>query len=211
MPVLPAQVKLQVPAQDQLPQLPNGCEVTSLSMLLTAAGRPVDKLELAAREPRDPTPVTYRPESRSSDLDQVVSWGNPNTGFVGNPAGSGFGIYHAPLSRLLNQYLPGRSLDLTGQPITALQNQLARGIPAVAWVTTTLQPVNDWVSWQSPTGPVRATRYEHAVLVVGYDATHVYINNPLTGEGSQPVNRDQFLGAWQQLGDQALSVTPAPS
>lgn len=30
----------------QNPELPNGCEVTSLSMVLTAAGYPVDKVEL---------------------------------------------------------------------------------------------------------------------------------------------------------------------
>lgn len=211
-PAPPTQLRLQVAAQSQLPQLPNGCEVTSLSMLLSAVGRPVDKLELAARQPRDSTPVTYRAGSSSRDLDQVVIWGNPDIGFVGDPAGSGYGIYHAPLTRLLNQYLPGRAADLTGQSIDALQIQLAHGLPTVAWVTTTLQPVNDWVSWQSPSGPVRATRYEHAVLVVGYDATNIYINNPLTGEASLQVPRDKFLAVWQQLGNQAVSVaTPSPS
>ena len=40
--VLPKQVLIKVPAQSQLPQLKNGCEVTTLSMLLAAVGHPIN-------------------------------------------------------------------------------------------------------------------------------------------------------------------------
>ena len=55
-------------------------------------------------------------------------------------------------------------------------------------------------------GPVRATPDEHAVLLVGYDANRVYVNDPLAGQARRPVARSVFRSSWQQLGGQALSV-----
>src|SRR6478672_6280503 len=49
----PRRSPLHVPAMSQLPELPNGCEATSLAMLLAAAHHPVSKLTLARLEPRD--------------------------------------------------------------------------------------------------------------------------------------------------------------
>lgn len=207
VPPLPDHVLLSVPAQNQLPSLPNGCEVTSLAMLLSAVGQNVDKLTLAQQQPIDPTPVTFRNAS-DGDLNDITRWGNPSVGFVGNVSGLGYGIYHGPLLRLLARYTPGRALDLTGVPEAALQRQLAAGMPVVAWVTVGFAPTSDWTVWQSPTGPVRATRNEHAVLIVGYDARHVYVNNPLTGERAVPIDRARFDATWAQLGQQAVSVAP---
>ena len=48
--------KLDVPALRQLPELYNGCEVTSLAMLLQASGSSVDKLTLAKQIKKDLTP-----------------------------------------------------------------------------------------------------------------------------------------------------------
>lgn len=201
-------VVLAVAAQSQLPELPNGCEDTSLAMLLPAVGHPVDRLELARTQPVDPTPVAWRPGSGDQPgLDAVTSWGNPNVGFVGNVDGRpGYGIYHGPLRQLLDQQLPGRALDLTGQPFTADLAQVDRGVPVVVWTTTTYTPTDDWVTWQSPTGPVRATSYEHAVLLVGHTQTSLLINDPLTGKAAVPVDPGRFEAAWRQLGAQALTV-----
>ncbi len=199
---LPVSVMLKVPPQDQLPEYKNGCEVTSLSMLLTAVGHPVSKEVLAQQMPKDPTPLVLGPHAT------VKSWGNPNVGFVGNISNFGYGIYHGPLSKLLNQILPGRAEDLTGKPFAADLAAVASGRPVVLWTTANFKPTQDWVTWQSPEGPVHATWEEHAILLVGYDASHLYVNNPLTGQAAQPVNRDDFLAAWRQLGEQALTVTP---
>ncbi len=204
---LPVRALLHVPAQNQLPALPNGCEVTSLSMLLTAVGHPVAKETLAAEQPTDPSRPAFAPSGDGdNDFHRVTRWGDPERGFVGDVDGFGYGIYHRPLATLLDRVLPGRARDLTGQPFTAVLRQVAAGIPVVVWDTSTFAPVHDWVTWQSPDGTVRATQYEHAVLVVGYDAGHVYVNNPLTGAAAQAVPRAAFEAAWRQLGGQALTV-----
>lgn len=202
---LPAKIILSVPAQDQLPQLPNGCEVTSLSMLFTAIGHPVNKTVLADEEPTDPTQLKLGPQH------QIEYWGNPNVGFVGNVRGYGYGIYHGPIVKLINKILPGHALDLTGQPFSNILTKVAEGLPVMVWTTSNFQPEppSQWITWNSPEGPVHATMWEHAVLVVGYDAHHIYINDPLDGTAAKAVDRSDFIAAWNQLGQQAVTILPA--
>ncbi|WP_274436579.1 C39 family peptidase [Alicyclobacillus sp. ALC3] len=200
---LPASVMLNVPPQNQNPQLPNGCEVTSLSMLFTAIGNPVSKMTLAAEQPYDSTP---RVESSTG---QIISWGNPNVGFVGSPYvwSDGFGIYHGPIIKLIDKILPGEGVDLTNQPFDEILSYVAKGVPVEAWVTATLKPTNKyWETWQTPEGPIRVNEQEHAVLIVGYNAKYIFINNPLTGQKDEPVKRANFLGAWNELGNQAVTI-----
>src|SRR5450759_1945348 len=146
---------LSVPTQSQLPDLPNGCEVTSLSMLLTAWGSPVDKDVLAREQPTDPTsPVFSGPPG---DFYSISRWGDPNTAFVGDVEGYGYGIYHAPLARLLNSKTQGHALDLTGRPFSEILARLRLGRPVVVWTTSTFAPTTLWVTWTTSTGPFRAT------------------------------------------------------
>jgi uncharacterized protein YvpB len=196
-------VKLSVPAQLQGPELYNGCEVTSLSMLLSAAGHPVDKMTLADSVKKDPTPATY------DSNNNITAWGDPNLGFVGDVTGGnpGYGVYHGPVTQLLNSILPGRAQDLTGCTFDQVLARVASGHPVIAWTTDTFTPTSSWTTWQGPNGPVKATFDEHVVLIVGYDATHVYLNDPLDGTASKAVNRQSFLAAWQQLGNQAVTYT----
>ena len=202
---LPVAALLNVRPQDQYPKLPNGCEVTSLSMLLSAVGHPVSYLTLAKEQPYDPT-------KRIVQNGKVVFWGNPNVGFVGSvyQAGLGYAIYHGPLVRFLDRILPGRALDLTGKPFADIERVVADGTPVVLWTTTTFQPTNEWGLWNSPKGPVRFTPLDHTVLMVGYDRTQVFINNPLNGAKAEAIPIRPFLESWNQLGDQAITVKPAP-
>ena len=197
-------ILLNVAPQSQEPQLPNGCEVTSLSMLLSAVGHPVSKMVLAREQPLDPT-------KRVEKNGRFVYWGDPNKGFVGSVYvwADGYGIYHGPLTHLLNSIVPGRALDLTGKPFNDILRVVASGTPVEAWTTTTFYPTSHWLTWQSPEGRIRATLYEHAVLIVGYNQNDIFINNPLNGEQAQAVNRKEFILAWRQLGRQAITVRPA--
>ena len=196
-------VLLNVPTQSQLPDLPNGCEVTSLSMLLTAGGTPVDKDVLAREQPTSLTPPVF--SGPAGDFYSISRWGNPNRAFVGNVDGYGYGIYHAPLARLLNKKTDGHALDLTGRSFSEILARLRLGTPVVVWTTSTFEPTTRWVTWTTPEGPVRATQLEHAVLLVGYTRDKLIVNNPLTGRREQ-VSPAPFIAAWQQMGRQALTL-----
>lgn len=201
-PVLPPSVLIDVAPLDQYPELPNGCEVTSLAMLLAYLGHPVNKEDLAHDEPSDPTKRVSKPDGTTT------YWGNPNVGFVGSPFQkyNGYGIYHGPMTKFLNQILPGQAVDLTGQPFSNIIQSVANGIPVVVWDTATFKPTNSWTSWNTPEGPIKITLQEHVVLVVGYNAKQLFVNNPLNGKKAQPVNRAEFIAAWKQLGEQAITV-----
>lgn len=207
---LPTYALIHVAGIDQYPQLPNGCEVTSLTMLMDAVGHPSSKMTLAQEMPKDPTQLVLSATTNSAGqvVHQVKFWGNPNIGFVGNvyEAGDGYGIYHGPMTRFLNKLLPGQAEDLTGSSFSAILRHVAAGIPVEVWTTTTFQPTTDWVTWQSPEGLVKATPLEHAVLLVGYGPGVLYVNNPLNGQAAQKIPEAPFLQSWHQLGNQAITV-----
>ncbi|WNQ13621.1 C39 family peptidase [Paenibacillus aurantius] len=201
-PAKPASALLEVPLIRQNPELPSGCEVTSLSMLLAYYGAKTDKLKLAAEMKRDTTELKRAPDGT------ILSWGNPNVGFVGEITGraKGFGIYHTALIELMRKYIPD-AVDLTGGSFEALEKQVASGSPVVVWTTIDyIVPEPDrWVVWDTSLGPIRTTFSEHAVVLVGYDEQNVYVNDPLSGKSSLPVNKAAFLETWEAMGKQALS------
>ena len=193
--------------QSQLPELPNGCEVTALSMLLDSVGVPVSKSTLAEEQPTDATqPQFGRPGGGFSSIQR---WGNPNRAFVGRVTGKyGYGIYHGPLRGLLDSKTAGRALDLSGHLFSDVLAQLRTGVPVLLWTTTTMRPPTSWVWWGTTDGPFRATREEHAVLLVGYSPSGLVIDDPLPGR-VRVVSARPFIAAWRALGRQALSVRPA--
>ena len=195
---------LPIPALDQLPDYYNGCEITSLAMLLRFIGRPASLAQLAASVVRDPEPLVLGQNGA------ILSWGNPNDGFVGSVSGRspGYGVYHGPIARLLDKYAPNQAVDLTGDSFAALLATVASGRPVIVWTTVNFQPPTQWLTWSTPQGPVRATMAEHAVLLVGYNQRYAFVNNPLTGERAQAVPLGEFHATWVEMGRQAVTVRP---
>lgn len=193
---------LDAPVIRQYPELPRGCEVTSLTMLFQYLGINKTKLELAAEMKRDTTPLKLNSNG------SIAYWGNPNTGFVGEvtAAGKGFGIYHSALFELMQQYVPTAE-DFTREPFEKLEQQLREGIPSVVWTTINYNVPDKWVVWDTPIGPIQTTFMEHAVLLVGFDEHNVYINDPLQAKSKIKVDKAQFIETWEAMGRQALSYT----
>lgn len=197
------QALLDVPLIKQMPELPRGCEVTSLSMLLQYAGVTADKMELAERIKRDPTAY----EKKNGQ----VYFGHPNEGFVGdmysfdNP---GLGVYHAPVKELAEQYLPGQIIDMTGGEFSRIEESISNGMPV--WIITNSQyktlPASEFKTWQTPSGEVDITYWEHSVVVTGYNADYVFFNDPLTGTKNKKVAKQDFIDAWIQMGRQTITL-----
>ncbi|WP_394842202.1 C39 family peptidase [Pendulispora brunnea] len=199
-----ASVLLDVPIIKQNPELPRGCEVTSLAMMLNYVGVDVGKMTLASK------------------IDKVPFWvvenqvhGNPNDGFVGDMydrSKFGYGAYHGPVKRLADTYLPGRIRDLTGNSFDSLlTDYVGKGRPV--WVVTNARFVkladSEFQTWRTTSGNIRITMEEHAVVITGFDANSVYINNPLVdvpaNGKNQRWNKQDFVAAWEQMGKQAIS------
>jgi uncharacterized protein YvpB len=191
-------VQLDVPLLNQLdpPALLLGCEVTALAMILQYNEIPVTKNDLADRLPV--VPIYY----------ENGLHGNPNEGFVGDVTGLdyGFCVYHGPIASLAAEYTHSdRVEDISGQDFTSVISALDRGFPVWVVTTTTFLPDDALEVWQTPTGPVNISYIMHSVVVVGYDADSLYINNPY-GQKDQKVDRQNFILAWEQMGKQAIYI-----
>ncbi|MBB5324425.1 uncharacterized protein YvpB [Anoxybacillus tepidamans] len=195
-------VLLDVPLIQQLPELPRGCEVTSLAMLLEDAGMQVDKVTLAKQVKKDPTLFQRR--------NGKVYFGNPHNGFVGDMYSlttPGLGVYHEPIEELAKQYLPHRIVNLTGSDFRELQKYLSNGSPIWIITNSTFRklPKSTFHEWNTPSGPIKITYYEHSVVITGYDNDYIYFNDPLTGEKNKKAPKADFLDAWVQMGRQAIT------
>ncbi|URM33750.1 C39 family peptidase [Cytobacillus firmus] len=196
---------IDAPAINQFPELPRGCEVTSLSMLLYHAGIQADKLTLAKEIKKNPEP--YRVE------DGKIYFGHPNEGFIGdmysfdNP---GLGVYHKPIQELAEKYMPGSIEDLTGSDFEDLKIHLSDGRPVWIIINTAYKQLSDdlFQTWHTPSGKIQITYKEHSVLLTGYDQEFMYFNDPLTGEKNKKAPINDFEKAWVQMGKQAITYIP---
>lgn len=176
------------------PRLYNGCEVTSLAMILKYNGYKTTKNELAKKIDR--VPLTYKNGLR----------GNPNEGFVGDiQNGPGLGVYHGPIYNLAEKYVGDQAIDLTGKSISTLYQYLSQGLPI--WVITTVnyKPVDNFKTWETPSGEIDVTYSLHSVVLTGFDKKHIYVNNPY-GLKNQKVKKEPFEKAWKQMGSQAIVI-----
>lgn len=191
-PAASSSVVLNAPLIAQKPQLANGCEVTSLTMMLQYAGIPADKMTLA------------------SQIKKVPPGQNPNDGFVGDMyryGHGGLGVYHGPVAALARQYLGNRVVDLTGSSFDSVIGQLNKNKPVwvINNVTFNTLPQSAFQTWYTTSGPVRVTTKMHAVLVTGYDSQYVYFNDPLAVIKNRKVAKTSFINGWEQMGRQAIS------
>lgn len=189
--------KLDVPLENQMPDLPNGCEVTSLSMLMNYYGIKVNKNELVENI-----------QHVDFFTDGGKYRGNPNQGFVGHMsiANAGWCVYNAPLYNVARKYTTHIE-NITGSDFLSLLKLVSNGHPVLIITTTTFNRVNDMQTWDTNTGKVNVTPSSHACVITGYSKPKkvVYVNNPY-GYKNQPVNWKNLQASYNQQGRQALYI-----
>ena len=189
--------KLNVPLENQMPDLPNGCEVTSLSMLMNYYGIKVSKNELAETI-----------QHVDSFTDGGKYRGNPHQGFVGHMtiANAGWCVYNEPLYNVARKYT-SHIENITGRDFLSLIKLVSNGHPVMIITTTTFNKVNNMQTWDTNTGKVNVTPSSHACVITGYSKPKkvVYVNNPY-GYKNQPVNWKNLQASYNQQGRQALYI-----
>lgn len=169
-------VILKVPLIKQLPELPTGCEVTSLSMALNFYGIKISKTVLA-------DVFLEKGEYRAADYRKV---------FVGDPREiKAYGCYSDVLVNCAEKFLETiktRSFDVinvTGCSMEALYGYVDMGYPVIVWTTNKMLPTFEGPSWiDADTGEtITWVGNEHCVLLTGFDRNKkvVYLNDPLYG------------------------------
>ena len=197
------EILLDAPIIKQFPELPRGCEVTSLAMFLQYYQVKTDKMELAKKIERDKTPLSTK--------NGKIHWGDPNDGYIGDMysySKPGYGVYHKPIIELAEEYLPNKIDNLTGKQFEELKLYLSKERPVWIITNTTYKklPNSSFEEWETPNGKVKITYKEHSVLITGYDESFVYFNDPISGEKNKKEPLGPFIDAWKQMGSQALSL-----
>lgn len=195
---LPATYQLDVEPLMQNPELPTGCEITSLTCLLNYLGFSADKEMMAD---------TY--------LDYVIENGTNYTFFekyIGNPYSDGYGCYSPVIVKAATEYLADQNsslepVNLSGSPKEYLFLIIASGHPIVIWGTVYNQYHDSYLAWTTPDGEdVYWNTYEHCMLLTGYDTISgmVTVCDPLRGEVQYDL--EQFFYIYDDMYQQAMTI-----
>ena len=178
--------QLHLVGRDQ--SLPLSCEARSAADWAGYFGVAIEELEFQARLPR-------------SD--------DPELGFVGNaddargqlPPAS-YGVHARPVAALLNEY-GLRAQARRGLTWDVLRAEIDAGRPVIVWVVGHVWDNGIPVRYtaQSSGNTSNVARYEHTVIVTGYDAHDVIV---LDGVRSYTRPLAQFLRSWSILGNLAV-------
>ena len=180
----------------QKPQLPTGCEVTSLSILLNHLGFMVDKCDLADN---------YLTKG-------VVGTVTPYDAFLGNPRKSqAYGCYSPVIKKCAEKYLAEEKsdlkvYDLTGAVFEDLLFEVEEDNPVVIWVTNGLAEPSNGPTWTINGRSVTWKFNNHCMVMTGYDVEKnlIYASDPLRGNVTYDMKK--FIDRFQKMGSQAIVI-----
>ncbi len=179
---------LNVPYISQYPNMPLGCEATSLAQLLNYKGVSVSKETIAEQMLKSPNK-------------------NPDLGFVGSPYKNESGIfqtiYPAALEQTAKMYRPN-SENITGASVETIENEIRKGNPSVIWVSLNFASpqMGNW--YEGTSDEMWVNKNLHVVAVTGVDENDFYITDPAKGKYS--VSRATFKYVYETVGKKALVV-----
>ena len=178
-----AEVLLDVPLESQFdsPSLENGCEVTSLSMLLSFYGYETTKNQLAEQ------------------LDYIPVFNADGT----------HGVYVPPVASLAQQIVQTdyHTFPKTDAQLDDIKKALSKGNPVWTSVTINFEVPDetDFMTWTTNNGEVRVTPLVHACVVTGYDKENIYVNDPY-GVKNRAVPINDFSAIFTAMGGQMLTL-----
>ena len=181
---------------NQYPDLPTGCEVTSLAMALTFAGYDdVDAVTLAKK---------HLPKGKMED-----KHANPYEVFIGDPEDPGsFGCY-APVIVTCAERFGAEAEDISACSLDTMLSYVAEGTPVIVWATSGMvKTAEGTYRYTRPDGEEENWKnMEHCLLMTGYDINEntVQMADPEKGE-LVTYRMTVFLKRWEEQGCQAVVV-----
>lgn len=194
---------LNVPVVKQNPELPNGCEITSLTAILNYYGIDKDKMELAE----------LMPKSKVYTKNGVRYGPDPNVAYAGDPTlkRGGYYVFAKPLIDLANNLLQQhnisyRAMDISDASKEEVIEYVKSGVPVLIWVTIDWKDARTYGHWMIEGTNKKHPVFNnlHAVVMTGYDNGKVTIMNPLNGY--ETIDEKVFFKTFEQLGSHAIVI-----
>ncbi len=189
------------------PELPTGCEVTSLAICLNYYGFDVSKNTLADEF----LPIGFfefkDDEKYGPDLEYEFA-GNPN-------AEESYGCFSHCIAETANQYF--QSVDSSyiakpcnGNALEELYAYLNQGKPVILWSTMYLAESFVSDTWKTEDGKTIEFRAnEHCTVLAGYDKERniVYVADPLSETDElEEYDKDLFEQRYNEMGKHAVII-----
>lgn len=192
----------------QNPELPVGCEITALTILLNYYGFNAEKTDMAKN---------YLP----------TSWGNPKTVdgklykdsfydyFIGDPFSRGYGCFSPAIERAASSYISSHGGGYTVKNISGchpdtLYEYLIAGIPVLCWATDGMIEPEYYETWYDNATGEQLDWYlnEHCFVLAGFNIANstVTLNDPM--KGIIDYNIDKFEVRFKQMHSQAIVLIP---
>jgi len=174
----------------QLPEMPMGCEITSLTMSLNYKGHHLDKMAMARR-------MTY-----SNNYD-------PTEGFSGSPyriqADHIYqSIFPQALIKTAKKYRKDSSV-FTGASSMMIEQEVRKGNPVIAYVTYQFKaPVKKTYRFNGKA--MRLVENMHVLVVSGVDRKHFYVTDPIDPRSRYAVDKRTFINRFDSTGRMALVI-----
>lgn len=187
----------------QMSELPTGCEITALTMVLNYYGMETDKVEMATKYlPTQQLNLYYGSDGRlyGNDLNQYFI-GDPTTenGYV---CGTG-AIITAANAYLQEQGSNLTAVDYTGADADTLYQLVSQDIPVVVWVTISMTDRGETEGWYTRSGEyVDWSIYDHGAVLIGYTQDTVTIADPISGK--MEYSREDFERVFASRGNQCV-------
>lgn len=189
-------LKSNFKAINQNPELPTGCEVTSLTMTLNYLGVNADKSDIADNY-IDKGPIG------STDF---------NKKFVGDPRDvNSYGCYAPVIVNAANKYLTakGSSLNATnisGKDLEELfTSYIDKNIPVIVWGTVDNREGRYTTTWKVDGQDLKWYSPEHCMVLVGYDNDKVWVADPMHGD-VRSYKKSTFKDRYNSLKKQAVVI-----
>lgn len=178
----------------QNPELPTGCEITSLTSVLNYYG------------------INVKKETMADDYLKKGD-GSYYKMFLGNPRDAGsFGCMAQPIVDAANLYFKKNNVSMKASNVSGvifdkILEYVSQGVPMIVWNTMGMA-----TAYESQTLTLDGREYtwiapEHCVVVVGYDLDNneVYVADPMAGMVTR--NLKTFEERYDSLKRQAVYVT----
>ncbi len=199
-------VRIEVENILQNPELPVGCEITSLAILLNFYGFEADKTVLA----KDYLPLGGGYEIIAGELHKDSFYDY----FIGDPFTRGYGCFSSPIEKSAKAFLSDNSSELFAENISGaeayeLYEYLLAGTPVLCWITDGVIPPEYHESWyDSETGQKLDWHFnEHCVVLCGADFEKglVLLSDSMKGEIFYDMKK--FEKRYRQMGSQAIVIS----
>lgn len=193
---------IDAPILTQRPDYPSGCESVSAVMLLQYWGENITV---------DGFIDNHLPKSSYYYNKNGRLYGpSPYEYFIGDPrTEQSYGCMAPTIQRAINHYYGNtdHTRNETGMSLPELcETYIAKDQPVLVWVTIGMVETYPGQQWYFEDGTLFSWPVnEHCMMLVGYDATHYYFNDPYTGKLKKYphwICEDRYTA----LGEQAIVV-----